>query len=172
MNTIAGAHNGASLRRCALPTYTIEHAKQHFRSTYAYTNFVRPEVLRVVHAASTKGAWVFVQSASPSINIKTNVQRSTYTENTSQYPLTLLATHPLPTMPQIDVYTEPPPKPADIPLRIYSNPICPFAQVSCYLCSMTASRPGHGYEANSIAAYIINFKTRAFLSTCVCSVCD
>ena len=34
------------------------------------------------------------------------------------------------TMSQIDVYTEPAPKPADIPVRIYSNPICPFAQVS------------------------------------------
>ena len=32
-------------------------------------------------------------------------------------------------MSQIDVYTEPAPKPDGVPLRIYSNPICPFAQV-------------------------------------------
>ena len=32
-------------------------------------------------------------------------------------------------MPQVNVYTEPAAKPADIPLRVYSNPICPFAQV-------------------------------------------
>ena len=32
-------------------------------------------------------------------------------------------------MPQNDVYTEPPPKPADVLLRIYSSPTCPFAQV-------------------------------------------
>jgi len=31
-------------------------------------------------------------------------------------------------MPQNDVYTEPSAKPADVPLRVYSNPICPFAQ--------------------------------------------
>lgn len=28
-----------------------------------------------------------------------------------------------------EVFTHPPPKSDDIPLRIYSNPICPFAQV-------------------------------------------
>ena len=32
-------------------------------------------------------------------------------------------------MPQNNIYTEPPPLAADVPLRIYSNPICPFVQV-------------------------------------------
>ena len=31
-------------------------------------------------------------------------------------------------MPVEEIYTNPPPKPADVPLRIYSNPICPYVQ--------------------------------------------
>ena len=34
-------------------------------------------------------------------------------------------------MPTTELYTtEPPPIPAGVDLRVYSNPICPFAQVS------------------------------------------
>lgn len=32
-------------------------------------------------------------------------------------------------MPQVDIYTEPGPIPADVQLRVYISIICPYAQV-------------------------------------------